>query len=61
MKIKLNLDAVAVESFETEREAAQLRGTVDAHQASAHCNSRSPHCLTPSVYQPCITDDVECS
>jgi hypothetical protein len=61
MKIKLNLDTLSVESFDTAREAQELRGTVQAHGApSDNCNSRSPHCLTPSVYQPCITDDVEC-
>jgi hypothetical protein len=62
MKIRLNLDAVSVESFETGAAAPEARGTVRAHLAPTdRCNSRSPHCLTPSVYQPCITDDVECT
>ena len=62
MKIKLNLDAVSVESFQTGTETQAVRGTVRAHAApTEHCNSRNPHCLTPTPYQPCITDDVECS
>jgi hypothetical protein len=63
MKIKLNLDSVSVESFETGREAANARGTVQAHDAAptATCNTRNPFCQTPSVYQPCITDEVECT
>jgi hypothetical protein len=59
---KLNLDHLAVESFEAGCEAVELRGTVRANAAPTdHCNSRGPHCLTPTPYQPCITDDVECS
>jgi hypothetical protein len=63
MKIKLNLETVSVQSFQTGREAAELRGTVHAHAAAptATCNTRNPFCQTPSVYQPCITDEVECT
>ncbi len=57
---KLNLDAVSVESFEAAGEAGQLRGTVDAQQMSARCNTRQPFCQLPSVNIPCITDEVEC-
>jgi hypothetical protein len=60
MKTKLNLDSVAVESFETGGGTAQPRGTVQAHQASGHCNTRQPFCQLPSVNIPCITDEVEC-
>lgn len=61
MKIKLNLEALSVESFETGRDAHDGRGTVQAHAApSDHCNTRQPFCLLPSVNQPCITDPVEC-
>jgi hypothetical protein len=60
MKIKLNLDALWVDSFDTGH-AAEARGTVQAHQAASdHCNTRQPFCLIPSVNQPCITDPVEC-
>lgn len=60
MKIKLNLDTLSVESFDTGR-GARLRGTVQAHQElSGHCNTRQPFCLLPSVNLPCITDEVEC-
>ena len=61
MKIKLNLDAVSVESFETSTEAREVRGTVRAHAVpTEQCNSRNPFCLTPTPYRPCITDEVEC-
>jgi hypothetical protein len=61
MKIKLNLDALSVDSFDTGRDARGGRGTVQAHQApSDHCNTRQPFCLLPSINLPCITDEVEC-
>jgi hypothetical protein len=62
MKIKLNLDALSVESFETDNDARDGRGTVHAHDAdpTRTCNTRQPFCLMPSVNQPCITDPVEC-
>jgi hypothetical protein len=60
MKIKLNLDTLSVDSFDTGR-AAGARGTVQAHQAASdHCNTRQPFCLLPSINVPCITDEVEC-
>jgi hypothetical protein len=61
MKIKLNLDTLSGESFDTGRVESTSRGTVQAHQdLSNHCNTRQPFCLLPSVNLPCITDDVEC-
>lgn len=61
MKIKLNLDTLSVDSFDTGRVDAASRGTVQAHQdLSNHCNTRQPFCLLPSVNLPCITDEVEC-
>lgn len=60
MKIKLDLETLAVESFDTGHEA-DARGTVQAHAApSDHCNTRQPFCQLPSVNLPCITDEVEC-
>lgn len=60
MKIKLALDSLSVDSFDTGH-ATQARGTVHAHAApSDHCNTRQPFCQLPSVYRPCITDEVEC-
>lgn len=61
MKIKLNLDTLSVDSFETANVAPGSRGTVQAHEApSDHCNTRQPFCQLPSVNIPCITDEVEC-
>lgn len=60
MKIQLNVDSVAVESFETGQEALAGRGTVQAHQMTRACNTRTPFCQLPSIYRPCITDEVEC-
>lgn len=60
MKITLNLDALSVESFDTGREVPSMRGTVQAHQESRACNTRTPFCQLPSIYRPCITDEVEC-
>ncbi|HEV3048694.1 MAG TPA: hypothetical protein VGX50_00195 [Longimicrobium sp.] len=60
MKIRLNVDSLTVESFKTGREVLALRGTVDAHQMTRACNTRSPFCQLPSINIPCITDEVEC-
>ncbi|MBW3572266.1 MAG: hypothetical protein KY467_14285 [Gemmatimonadetes bacterium] len=60
MKIKLNLDTLSVESFDTGV-SPEVRGTVQAHQESRACNTRTPFCQLPSVYRPCITDEVECA
>lgn len=60
VKIKLNVDTLAVDSFETCDTAQLGRGTVNAHQQTRACNTRTPFCQTPSVYRPCITDEVEC-
>ncbi|HEX2078029.1 MAG TPA: hypothetical protein VHG08_09975 [Longimicrobium sp.] len=60
MKIRLDLDTLSVQSFDTGR-ADAARGTVQAHQdLSEHCNTRQPFCRLPSVDIPCITDEVEC-
>lgn len=60
MKIRLDLDTLAVQSFDTGR-ADAVRGTVRAHQdLSDHCNTRQPFCELPSVDIPCITEDAEC-
>lgn len=60
MKIRLDLDTLAVQSFDTGR-ADGVCCTVQAHQdLSAHCNTRQPFCFQPSINQPCITDEVEC-
>lgn len=60
MKIKLNLDTLSVDSFETGDAAELGRGTVQAHQATRGCNTRGPFCQLPSINIPCITDEVEC-
>jgi hypothetical protein len=39
-KIKLNVEALAVESFATD-EAAAERGTVDAHSGPAGCSAQT--------------------
>ncbi|HEX2207235.1 MAG TPA: hypothetical protein VHG93_06095 [Longimicrobium sp.] len=60
MKIELDLDTLAVDSFEPGH-AVATRGTVQPHQApSDHCNTRQPFCLLPSINRPCITGPVEC-
>jgi hypothetical protein len=61
VKIKLSRDTLSVDSFETCEMPDAGRGTVQAHQASRACNTRSPFCQLPSVNQPCITDEVECT
>lgn len=60
MKIKLNPDTLSVDSFEAGDVAEPGRGTVQAHQMTRACNTRSPFCQLPSVNRPCITDEVEC-
>jgi hypothetical protein len=60
VKIKLNLDTLSVDSFDTGDVAHLGRGTVQAHQATRGCNTHSPFCQIPSVNLPCITDEVEC-
>ncbi|WP_420125067.1 hypothetical protein [Longimicrobium sp.] len=63
MKIKLNLDALSVDSFETAGADVTSRGTVHAHEAdpTRNCNTRNPFCQVPSVYAVCPISDVECS
>lgn len=62
MKIKLELDTLSVDSFDTCH-AADARGSVQAHQdnPTRACNTRTPFCQLPSAYRPCITDEVECA
>jgi hypothetical protein len=60
VKIKLNLDTLSVDSFDTAAAGRMGRGTVQAHQASRGCNTHGPFCQIPSVNLPCITDEVEC-
>ncbi|HEX6370106.1 MAG TPA: hypothetical protein VF006_14390 [Longimicrobium sp.] len=48
-KLKLNADAVAVESFPTEQAPAEPRGTV---HAAAGCTYQAS-CLCPSAYYYC--------
>lgn len=38
-KLKLNLEALSVDSFETTRGQAMVRGTVQANQGSAQCSA----------------------
>lgn len=52
MKIKLDLETLSVDSFDTGREVPATRGTVQAHQESRACNTRTPFCQLPSVYRP---------
>ena len=60
MKIKPNPDTLSVDSFEAGHVAELGRGTVQAHQMTRACNTRSPFCQLPSINIPCITDEVEC-
>lgn len=61
MKLRLDPDTLSVESFETDRDGHDGRGTVHVHDAdpTRTCNTRQPFCLIPSVNQPCITEPVE--
>ena len=63
MKIKLDLDTLSVDSFDTGRADADARGTIHAHDAdpTRNCNTRNPFCQVPSVYEVCPISDVECS
>jgi hypothetical protein len=44
VKLRLNLDTLSVDSFDTGRGEAGPRGTVQAHQESRACKTaRTPH------------------
>lgn len=60
MKLKLNLDTLSVDSFDTGEMPDVGRGTVQAHQMTRACNTRTPFRQLPSINRPCITDEVEC-
>ena len=43
-KIRLNLDALALESFAVSPDAERGHGTVDAHEAGPTRNCNTPDC-----------------
>lgn len=67
-KLRLDVDGLAVESFDTEREAEKERGTVRAHgpactcAASCDCKTAILHCaeVAWTVYSCDYTDNESC-
>lgn len=56
-KLKLEIDALAVDSFATG-DGAATAGTVDGHELAATrefytCNRTTPYCKTILTYCPC--------
>jgi len=60
-KLKLEIDALRVESFQTAA-ASTARGTVRGNAAAVRCNSNAPDCdgltCAGSCIGPCTSDGV---
>jgi hypothetical protein len=59
-KIRLEVDALRVESFDTAAVDAKQRGTVRAHTGWEPCYTTAP-CFSADAVDPCNTgDDATC-